>query len=315
MNAIFLVFIIIGVMLLTLFGFLLMPIKYKVNNPILKEHEVKKLRKESEFPHIIIKTEDGAELFLRSWIPPSLSNNSKIQCVLMLHGITAHSGAYDFLGQKILAIGYPCFGLDYRGHGLSDGNRADCKARNTWVSDIVSAISELKKIGYKKIILLGHSLGVAAAIYTTRVLEQEIAGLILLSAAKEGKKGVRKEPGLLAKIHIIANAIFRPSKQVIEYYRENIIGLDDPLFNFRYTLRFVRMLDVNQLRLSDNLNIPILVALGDKDELFSIDHSRKLFDELPGNQKTFHVILEAYHAKFPNENWQFLTDWLRINFP
>ena len=50
----------------------------------------------------------------------------------------------------------------------------------------------------------------------------------------------------------------------------------DTLFNFRYTLRFLRMMDVKKLRLPSNLNIPVLVGVGDKDELFEVDKVRGL---------------------------------------
>ena len=64
--------------------------------------------------------------------------------------------------------------------------------------------------------------------------------------------------------------MFRPSYPVVEYYREGMTGMDDTLFNFRYTLRFLTMLDVKQLRLPKDLNIPVLVGVGDKDELLRL---------------------------------------------
>jgi len=41
-------------------------------------------------------------------------------------------------------------------------------------------------------------------------------------------------------------------------------GTNDSLFNFRYTLRFVTMMDVKKLRLPKDLNVPVLVSVGDK---------------------------------------------------
>jgi len=64
-------------------------------------------------------------------------------------------------------------------------------------------------------------------------------------------------------------------------------GMNDTLFNFRYTLRFLTMLDVKQLRLPKDLNIPVLVGVGDKDELFTIDKVKELYDLVPGNKKEF----------------------------
>ncbi len=314
MNTSILIVLFLVLTILSVLVFTFVSPTYKVNNKIFEENEIHVKRDQSTASFSLIDSEDGTQLFLRKWLDEDSDDTKIDQCILILHGITAHSGAYDFLGKIIAKNGYPCFGLDYRGHGLSDGNRADCKSRSTWVNDITAAVHHIKSQGYKKIVILGHSLGAAAAIYTTKEIPEEIAGLILLSAAKEGRKGVRKEPSLRSKIYILLNSLFRPSKQVIEYYRENISGLEDPLFNFRYTLRFVRMLDINLLHLPEEMEIPILVVIGERDELFSIEHARSLYDEMPGDRKWFHIIPNAYHAKFPNENWAFLIEWLQLNY-
>ena len=87
-------------------------------------------------------------------------------------------------------------------------------------------------------------------------------------------------------------------------------GMDDTLFNFRYTLRFLTMLDVKQLRLPKDLNIPVLVGVGDKDELFTIDKVKELYDLVPGNKKEFLIMKDATHAKIPLESWEAVVAWL-----
>ena len=55
----------------------------------------------------------------------------------------------------------------------------------------------------------------------------------------------------------------------------------DPLFNFRYTFHFLTMLDVKQLRLPENLNIPVLVGVGDRDDLFDVDTVKEFYNAVP----------------------------------
>ena len=206
------------------------------------------------------------------------------------------------------------FGLDYRGHGLSDGNRGDSPNKERWIADLAESVKYIKSLGYPKVIILGHSLGVASAICAANAVPDEISGLILLSGAYEGKKGLTKPPPFFQKTKILASSIFRPSYQVVEYYRDGMTGSKDPLFNFSYTLRFLTMLDVKQLRLPKNLNIPVLVGVGDKDELFDIDKVKEFYDAVPGNKKEFLVMKNTTHARIPVESWEEIVNWLNKNF-
>ena len=230
--------------------------------------------------------------------------------ILILHGVTAHSGAYDMAAKPMSTHGYHIFGLDYRGHGLSDGPRGDYADRESWVGDIVSAMSWIKDNGYDRLVIMGHSLGVAATIYAAGHRPELVDGLILLSGAYQGKEGVREEPSYLDMARILASSIIRPAHPVMEYYREGMSGIDDPLFNFAYTLRFFRMLDRESLRLPHDMDIPILVAIGDQDELFTVDSAQELYKDMPGQQVEFKVLSDARHAVFPEESWHLLADWI-----
>ena len=82
--------------------------------------DVFELREEFKEPHYLIPTSDEKVLFLRAW-EPSISSNIAI---LIFHGITAYAEPYSEIAAKPLAKeGYSVFGLDLRGHGLSDGIR------------------------------------------------------------------------------------------------------------------------------------------------------------------------------------------------
>jgi len=78
-----------------------------------------------------------------------------------------------------------------------------------------------------------------------------------------------------------------------------MVGLDDSLFNFDYTLRFMRIVNLGDLELPEVKNLPVFVGIGDKDELFSVEDCRALYDEIPSNIKMFHVVKDGKHAEFP----------------
>jgi len=300
------------VALIVIFGFILawLPSKPRITNRGINPAEAVQLRQQYTGPHNLLTTTDGVTLFLRRWNPPTTDSAKKDIAVLIFHGFTAYSGPYSMAGEPISAAGYTVFGLDYRGHGLSDGNRGDSPGKQRWIDDLAESVTYIKSLGFKRVIVLGHSLGVASAICAADAVPNHISGLILLSGAYEGRKGLSKPIPLFKQAQILSSSVFRPAYPVVEYYREGMTVSKDTLFNYRYTLRFLTMLDVKKLRLPPSLNVPVLVGVGDKDELFAIDKVRDFYNMVPGNKKEFLIMKGATHAKISRENWEEIVKWL-----
>jgi alpha-beta hydrolase superfamily lysophospholipase len=286
------------------------PVPSKIKNKGITPAEAALLRQQYTGPHAQFTTADGLTLFLRRWNPPRIDSAKKDIAVLILHGFTAYSGPYSMAGEPISAGGYTVFGLDYRGHGLSDGNRGDSPGRERFIADLAQSVKYVKGLGFKRVIVLGHSLGVAMAICAADTVPKDISGLVLLSGAYEGRKGLAKPVPLFQQARILASSVFRPSYPAVEYYRDGMTVSKDTLFNFRYTLRFLTMMDVKKLRLPKDMNIPVLVGVGDKDELFEIDKVKDFYNLIPGDKKEFLVMKNATHAKIRLENWEEIVAWL-----
>lgn len=304
------------VLIIVLIGLVLafLPTKSKITNKGISPEQAASLRQKYTQPHHQFTTADGETLFLRRWNTDTLIGAKKDIAILIFHGFTAHSGAYNMAGVPISKGGYTTFGLDYRGHGLSGGNRGDNPNKDRWIADLAESVKFVKSLGFSKVIVMGHSLGVASAMCAANAVHNEIAGLILLSGAYDGRKGLSKPIPLFMKAKIIASSIFRPSFQAVEYYRDGMKVSKDSLFTFRYTLRFMTMLDVKTLRLPKTMNIPVLVGIGDKDELFEIDKVKDFYNLIPGNKKEFLVMKNTTHAVFPVESWEQLVVWLNKTY-
>jgi len=287
-----------------------LPTPSRIKNKGITPAEAAVLRQNYQGPHNLLTTSDGVTLFLRRWNPDTLVPAKKDIAVLIFHGFTAYSGPYSMAGIPISRGGYTVFGLDYRGHGLSDGNRGDTPGKNRFIADLAEAVTYVKSLGFSRVIVLGHSLGVASAILAADAVPEKIAGLVLLSGAYEGRKGLSKPIPVFTQAKILASSIFRPSYQAVEYYRNGMNVSKDTLFNFRYTLRFLTMVDVKKLRLPPTLNIPVLVGVGDHDELFAVDKVKDFYNLIPGNKKEFFIMKNATHAKIPVENWEEIVAWL-----
>jgi pimeloyl-ACP methyl ester carboxylesterase len=273
--------------------------------------DIPALRDKFEGPHHLIMTSDNQTLFLRKW--ESVREKSKDTAILLFHGITAYSGPYGLITKPLAELGFNVYGLDLRGHGLSDGNRGDYPSRERFIKDLCETIQFVKQ-HHPKVVLLGHSLGVLSSSYALNNCLENIDGAVLLSGARTTRSDAYPAMSTSQKLKIALSSVFRPSKPVIHYYREGMIGLDNPLFNFNYTLRFMRVVGSRDFTYPDLENMPVFVGIGDNDEIFSVEDCRTLFDELPTENKMFHVVVGGKHSEFPPGSWDPLGKWLDEQF-
>lgn len=270
---------------------------------------ISELRAKFDNAHYSISSSDGCILFLREWAAKSKSEVG----ILILHGITAYSEPYAMIGEPLSKAGFTCYGLDLRGHGLSDGKRGDYPSKDILIQDLKATLDFLRP-RHEKLIILGHSLGVVTGSIILNNYLPEIDGIIFLSAAKTVKEGVYKKRSLFTTLKILLSSIFMPSRPVIHYYRDGMQGLDDPLFNFYYTLRFLKALNANKFTLPEKLDVPVYVGVGEHDELFSISAAKEFLEGINSPDKEFHVIPNAKHAEFPEGSWDHLIEWFKLHF-
>ncbi|HUX98709.1 MAG TPA: alpha/beta fold hydrolase [Candidatus Deferrimicrobium sp.] len=276
--------------------------------------DVVKLREEFQDSHYLINTSDGKVLFLRAWEPKTQKKNV---AVLFFHGITGHSGAYSMVGESAAAAGFSVFGLDLRGHGLSDGVRGDYPSKKRLIEDIKETIAFLKN-KFPKLVGVGHSLGNLVLIEALNNCREDINGLVFLSLGRTIKPDAYPKLSIGKKLKMLYYIIFRYPKPKISYEREGQVGKDDPLFNFKYSARFLNILNaskfVKKFKFADKLDLPAYVGISEHDELFSIETARAFYDEIPSETKEFYVIPGAKHAEYPAGSWDHLVNWLKKNF-
>jgi len=290
--------------------------------------DVASLRAHYAGPHDLVRTFDGKTLFLRRW---DGSRKSPVS-VLVFHGITAHSAPYGpILAEELARAGVTVYGMDLRGHGLSDGVRGDYPSDAAWVNDLTATLSYVKA-RTEKLVVLGHSLGVLSAVRSQQLRPADIAGVVLLSAARQVRTEFRPRPSAAEVLKaLLGIAVLRGTPLIEIAKREGMVGLDDPLFNFRYSARFYSVLyGMGALRVSrmfregfvdspyfhfaEKLHVPLLVGVGDQDESFPVESVRAFFDSVDADRKEFVVIPGARHAVFSKECWGPLIAWLAREF-
>jgi len=289
--------------------------------------DVQRLRQEFRQPHELVHTSDGKVLFLRHWVG---SPGNRV-AILVIHGITAYSEPYGRLvAGEISSAGFDVFGLDLRGHGRSDGVRGDYPGGERWRRDLAETTAFVKQ-RFPTVVMLGHSLGIFSALVAASRGDSDVDGLVLLSGGNQVRPDANPKPTAARALKALLGVLLFRSSRLIEYRREWMLGLDDPLFNFRYTARFyatiygmspwsvLKMMGRNRIE-SPNLalvgrpHLPIWVGVGEQDELFSVESARAFCEGLASDRKAFIVIPGGRHPYFPPGCWSPLIAWLNKSF-
>jgi acylglycerol lipase len=289
--------------------------------------DVEALRANFSDPHDIVHASDGKILFVRRWN----SKTKPLASILILHGITAYSAPYGpMVAEQLSQAGYNVFGLDLRGHGLSDGTRGDYPSEERLVKDLRETISQVRSDSEGKLIIFGHSLGALSAITAVNNVP-EIDGLILLSAARKIRTNAYSRPKASQILTLLFAVSIARRRPMIEYRRAGMVGIDDPLFNFKYSANFysvmygVGALEVSRmfrsgvinspnLKFNQKLRTPLFVGGGENDELFPPEYVKEFCDEIDCDNKQLAIFPKARHAVFPKDGLGPLISWLSKNF-
>ncbi len=101
-------------------------------------------------------------IFTRKWEPEA----SPIRgIVLIIHGISEHSGRYEYFAEALTDAGYIVYAHDQRGHGRTSENQetqgyAGEDGWNLLVGDVYELIEVIKKENSDlPLVILGHSMG------------------------------------------------------------------------------------------------------------------------------------------------------------
>jgi PhoPQ-activated pathogenicity-related protein len=70
---------------------------------------------------------------------------------------------------------------------------------------------------------------------------------------------------------------------------------------------------VKKLRLPKNMNVPVLVGVGDHDE-FAVDKVKDFYNPIPGDKKEFFIVKNATHARIPRVDWEEIVTWLNKTY-
>ncbi len=229
--------------------------------------------------------------------------------VMIAHGIGEHTGRYGHVAETFNEIGFTVFGPDHQGHGHSQGKRGHISKFEYYCHDL----EQLRQLVVgddtgKPFFLLGHSMGGLIACVYLSMFQDKVTGAILSAPAI----GIQTEvspfqfkvaktihpffPSLILNNSIDPALLSHDSEQVQKYK-------DDPLVHPKISLRlFFEMLrnGENCLPKADKIRTPILLMVGDDDQIIDIEKAKMAFDQL-GNPNSKIVIFENMYHEIFNE--------------
>ncbi|KAF7822123.1 Monoglyceride lipase [Senna tora] len=252
----------------------------------------------------LMDTKRGDTIFTQSWTPVS----AKIRgLVLLLHGLNEHSSRYNDFAKQLNANGFKVYGMDWVGHGGSDGLHA-------YVHSLDEAVSDMKVL-LEKILnenpglpcfCFGHSTGAAIvlkALLDPKV-ESRVSGAVLTSPAV----GVQPSHPILLVLAPIVSFLL-PTYQFNSAYKKGlpvcrdpdalISKYSDPLvctgsLRVRTGHEIVRITTYLQQNLR-KLRVPFLVLHGAADTVTDPEASQKLYEEASSTDKTIKLYEGLLH--------------------
>lgn len=210
----------------------------------------------------------GLTQLRRVWIPDS----DPRAVVVIMHGISEHSGRYEHVGRRLAASGFFAIAFDHQGHGGSGGRRAFVERFDDFLDDCQDHLANARALGLP-VILAGHSMGgLIASAYA--VSDRPQPDLVVLSAPALGAEVPNWQRQWAPRLSRIAPRVYVAAKfdgtilsrdpSVAEVYRA------DPLIRTGATTRLGDELFKAMAAVSASLHqirVPTLVLHGSADAL------------------------------------------------
>lgn len=228
-------------------------------------------------------------------VKKDIVKNEKMR-VFIVHGIAEHLERYNDFTAFLNKHDYSVIRFDLRGHGKSDGKRGYVRRFEDYLDDLDQVINDNKG---KVNCLLGHSMG--ALITHLYMLDNKVIDFVITSAGptyfiKDASflryTGYRYFGFLKVKNNLSYEKLSHV-KQIEDDY------MSDPLVLKSYYINLIGELFVRGVRyLNKNVghhDKPILMLHGGADKIVPEAFSRRLFELLPQEDKTYKVYEGMWH--------------------
>ena len=261
---------------------------------------------------------EGLKLAASFYLPDNEESQTKKPFIIACSGFLGLKDIHPALFARALtSLGYPCFGFDYRGFGESEGSWHDVLIEEQ-IHDIVNAavfVSSQPQFSNHKIILIGWGMG-AGLILEAAKETLNLRGLICINGFYSAKRTqrelrgtknwrifhnwIRKEREREVQTGEIKNVdpfLIYPLDETTKKYVDDVL-LKQQGFGGEVKFTFVHSLlrFCPEDRLA-GLEVPILIAHGDSNDLHSPTEMESLYEKYPAD-KELYWISNAGHTEW-----------------
>ena len=241
----------------------------------------------------------GLTLYRKRWLP----DGEPRATIVIAHGAGEHLGRYEHVAKRLVGARYAVHALDHRGHGRSEGPRADIGPMDGVVADLRSLISLARsEQPGSKLFLLGHSMGGCISLEYALRNPGEIDGLILssaltsLNAASPATRAISKAVGSLLPrlgVYAVDTKLVSRDPEVVSAYEQ------DPLVHHekmpaRTVGQLTRSVESFPARLP-GLSVPLLVFHGTDDGITEQAGTERVHELAGSADKTIELFEGLYH--------------------
>ncbi len=241
----------------------------------------------------------GTGIYWQCW----LADEAPRTVVVIAHGAGEHSARYAHVAARLVAEGYAVYALDHRGHGHSEGRRAQIDRIDNVVADL-DALITLAASAHPgaPVVLLGHSMGGAIALAYTVLHESRLSALMLsgpLAALEAASPPVRMMARVLSALTpnlgvlAVDPSLVSRDPTVVDAY------VSDPLVHHgklpaRTIAELARAIESFPVGVR-SITIPTLIMYGTADQLCPPAGSKMLAERIGARDKTFRPYEGLYH--------------------
>ena len=209
----------------------------------------------------------------------------KNKAILIIHGFAGGTYDEEYLANYLeLNKHFDVFIFTLPGHDVKDKRKATCEE---WMNESEKQLKRLIRKKYKKIYLVGHSMGGVIATHLAKKYK-EVKKLVLVAPAFTSLAS-KEEGGLLSIVLKIPD--------IIKAYSYNELATRVTKLPLRSEKEFFKLIDTSKNDIND-IEIPIMFVHGTSDQLVPFKSSERLYNNLKINKKIFLVINDYYHDVF-----------------
>jgi len=248
----------------------------------------------------LIKTDKKTAVLYKQWgMPPSGT------VFLLVHGLGAHSGRWDFLARFLRNNNISSYALELRGFGETKGPRGHIQSFKTYYKDICRIYDIIREENPEsKVYLTGESLGALICFLAVTRVPDMFDGLVCISPAFASTLKFSK----LDYIRIFSALLYDPQKQFDVPFTSEMCTRDE---EYRHVLnsdsREHRVATAGMLsgilaaqflaRMRKGSIVKrVLFLIAGMDKLVDTEVSKQIFRGLKAKDKTIIEYPEMFHS-------------------